>query len=88
MMSETRANVSFNINLNQLWIYILRLLSLLGVALVAFDPSTLPASMRVWVTPAAAVILAVDRYVTDPSSGNPTTPPGPGGTPVVPHSAP
>lgn len=71
--------MTVNISMNTLWIYLIRLLSLLGIALASIDPSSLPPAVRAWIIPASAIVLAVDRYITDPSSGNPVTPPGPAG---------
>jgi hypothetical protein len=76
-----------NINLNTQGIgaWILRLLGLAGVAVAAIDPANLPASYRNTLTIVGAVLLAIDRYLTDPSTGNPPpveNPPSP--PPVTP----
>lgn len=70
-----------NVNLDpqKLGSWFLRLLSLAGVALAAIDPNSLPASVRSTFVIAAGVILAVDRYVSDPTTGTP--PPAPPQTP-------
>ena len=66
--------MTVNLNANQVWLYFLRLLSLAGVALAAIPSDSIPTSLKPWFAIGGAIILAVDRYVADPSTGNTTTP--------------
>jgi hypothetical protein len=70
--------VNVNVSSQTLGAWFLRLLGIAGVAVAAIDPSNLPNSYRNTLTVVSAILLAVDRYLTDPSTGNPpTTPPSP-----------
>lgn len=66
-------------NAQQLGAWFLRLLAVAGVALAAIPADSIPANVRPYFAIGSAVILAVDRYVTDPSTGTP-----PVSTPVAP----
>ena len=55
--------------------WFLRLLAIAGVVISAVNPASLPASLRTAFAIGSAVILAVDRYVTDPTTGTPPPPP-------------
>jgi hypothetical protein len=65
--------MTVNLNANQIWLYFLRLLSLAGVALAAVPADSIPPAIKPWFAIGGAIILAVDRYVADPSTGNTTT---------------
>jgi hypothetical protein len=52
----------------------LRLLGLVGVVLGAIPQDAVPANVRPWLVTAGALWLAVDRYVTDPTTGTPAPP--------------
>lgn len=54
--------------------WFLRILAIAGIALAAIPADAIPANVKPWFAAGAAVILAVDRYVTDPSTGTPTPP--------------
>jgi hypothetical protein len=69
-------------NPQQLGAWFLRVLALAGVALAAIPQDSIPANVRPYFAIGSAVILAVDRYVTDPSTGTP--PPTPVATPQAP----
>lgn len=58
--------------------WIARIGSVALVVLSAIPADSVPANVRPYLAIAGAVILAVDRYVTDPSTGNPP-PSVPGG---------
>ena len=58
-------------NAQQAGAWFLRVLSLAGVVLAAIPSDSVPSNVKPWLAAGAAVILAVDRYVTDPSTGTP-----------------
>lgn len=55
----------------QLGAWLARIGSIVMVVLAAIPADALPSSVRPYFAVAGAVILAVDRYVTDPSTGTP-----------------
>ena len=61
----------------QLKHWIIFVLGLAAAAVAAIDPTNLPGTYRTGLTIAAAIILSVERYVSDPSTGTPTTAPAP-----------
>ena len=75
------------INIQQVGAWFLRLLAIAGVVVAAIDPNNLPASYRNVLTVVSAVILAVDRYLADPSTGT-TNAPTPHVTVNVPGAVP
>jgi hypothetical protein len=74
--------VTVNLNPQQLGAWFLRLLAVAGVALAAIPADSIPANVRPYFAIGSAVILAVDRYVTDPSTGTPAPPPAAPSTPT------
>ncbi|HVH77983.1 MAG TPA: hypothetical protein VM782_01215 [Stellaceae bacterium] len=65
------------LNVRNLGNWLLRALALLGAIMAAVNPNSLPASVRTGFAVASGIVLAVDRWLTDPSTGNPPTkPPG------------
>ena len=69
------STMNFTLNGQKLGAWFVRLLAVAGVAVAAIDPSNLPPSYRNTLTVVSAVLLAVDRYLADPSTGTP--PPSP-----------
>ena len=61
--------MSVNVNAQQLGAWFLRLLAIAGVALAAVPADAIPTNVKPWFAIGAAIVLAVDRYVTDPSTG-------------------
>jgi hypothetical protein len=80
--------VSFNMTPQQLGAWIARLGSVALVALSAIPADSIPANARPYLAIAGAIILAVDRYVTDPSTGSTPPTPAPAPPPVVTAPAP
>ena len=78
--------MTVNLTMQQLGAWFLRILSVAGVALAAIPSDSIPANVRPWIAAGSAVILAVDRYVTDPSTG--TSPATPVATPAPPVGVP
>lgn len=66
--------MNVKINAQSAGAWLLRLLSLAGVAVGAINPASLPTSLRATFIIVSGVVLALDRYVTDPSTGNPPAP--------------
>jgi hypothetical protein len=66
-----------NATAQQIGAWIARIGAVAMVVLAAVPSDSLPLAVRPYFAIAGAVIVAVDRYVTDPSTGNPTTPPAP-----------
>lgn len=62
--------------------WIARIGSVALVVLSAIPADAVPTNVRPYLAIAGAIILAVDRYVTDPSTGTPTPAKAP--TPPVP----
>ena len=75
--------MNVNLNVQQLGAWFLRLLAVAGVALAAIPADSIPANVRPYFAIGSAVILAVDRYVTDPSTGTPPLAASPPPTPVA-----
>lgn len=76
--------MTVNLNAQQLGAWIARIGSVALVVLSAIPADSVPANVRPYLAIAGAVILAVDRYVTDPTTGTPPPPakpatPAPGG---------
>ena len=63
-----------SINTQQAGAWIARIGALALVILGAIPPDSIPSNVRPWFVGAGAIILAVDRYVTDPSTGTPPPP--------------
>lgn len=63
------------INTQQIGAWLLRVLSLAAVVIAAIPATSVPSDVRPALAAAGAIILAVDRFLTDPSTGNPPTPP-------------
>lgn len=59
----------------QLGAWIARIGSVALVALSAIPADSIPPNVRPYLAIAGAIILAVDRYVTDPTTGSGPTPP-------------
>ena len=81
--------MTVSLTAQQLGAWIARIGSVALVVLAAIPADSVPANVRPYLAIAGAVILAVDRYVTDPTTGTPppappapkttTTTPAPGG---------
>jgi hypothetical protein len=70
--------MTVNLTLQQIGAWVARLGSVALIILAAIPADSVPANVRPYLAIAGAVIVAVDRYVTDPSTGTPTpTPPAP-----------
>lgn len=61
--------MNFSLNGQQLGAWLLRLASLAAIATQMANSFNLPNSVRVAITTVSGIILAVDRYVTDPTTG-------------------
>lgn len=70
------------INAQTLGAWFLRALAVAAAVVAAIPATDVPTSVRPALAIAGAIILAVDRYVTDPSTGTPTPAP-----PVADHVA-
>lgn len=77
--------MTVNMSTQQIGAWIARIGSVALVVLSAIPADSLPANVRPYLAIAGAVILAVDRYVTDPTTGTPVPSPP---TPVAPQVAP
>jgi hypothetical protein len=62
------------LNSQQIGAWVLRILGLAAVVLAAIPPDSVPMAVRPALAVAGALVLAVDRYVTDPSTGSPPAP--------------
>jgi hypothetical protein len=51
--------------------WLLRALSIAAIAISAIPATSIPMNVRPYLALAAGIILAVDRYVTDPTTGTP-----------------
>lgn len=59
----------------QLKHWVIFLLGLAAAVVAAVDPNNLPSSYRTGLVIAASIILGVERYVSDPSTGTPPSTP-------------
>lgn len=72
-----------NLSTQQLGAWLARILSLAAVVIAAVPATDVPASVRPYLAVVGGIILAVDRYVTDPSTGTPpSAPPQPTPSPT------
>ena len=69
--------MSLNVNPTQIKNWLVFLIGLAAAAVAAIDPNNLPSNYRTGLAVAAAVLLGVERYVSDPSTGTPTPPSAP-----------
>lgn len=65
------------VNAQNLGAWFLRFLAIAAAVIAAIPATDVPASARPALAIAGAIILAVDRYVTDPSTGTPSPPKAP-----------
>ena len=63
--------MNVNVTMQQVGAWIARIGAVALVALSAIPADAVPANVRPYLAIAGAVIVAVDRYVTDPSTGTP-----------------
>lgn len=73
--------------MQQLGAWIARIGAVALVVLSAIPADSVPANVRPYLAIAGAVIVAVDRYVTDPTTGTPTPPAKAPTTPPAPPVA-
>jgi hypothetical protein len=74
------------VNTQQLGAWLLRVLAIASAVIASIPATSIPVSVRPFMVIAAGIILAVDRYVTDPTTGTPapSPPPSPPPAPAAP----
>lgn len=74
--------MNLKLNPQKLGAWVLRLVALAGVVVGSVNPASLPTSLRATFVVVSGVVLAVDRYLTDPSTGTPQKPSQPPASPA------
>jgi hypothetical protein len=69
--------MTVNVSWQQAGAWIARIGAVALIALGAIQSSGVAGAARPWLAVAGAIIIAVDRYVTDPTTGTPTPTPTP-----------
>lgn len=69
--------MTLNLSTQQIGAWLARILSLAAVVISAVPATDVPVNVRPYLALVGGIILAVDRYVTDPTTGTPPPVPTP-----------